>query len=138
VSATPANASTAPATQPDAAPTKTTGANISADTARKGRAWADAAAKRVELLEAASRVGTVSTAEIAAASRDWLRACRESGMRGDELIAATQKHLDRMTRTRDLVKSQNNNGQASSADVATAEAAVAEAEFYVSAAKDSR
>jgi outer membrane protein TolC len=57
-------------------------------------------------------------------------------MRGDDLVAAAQKHLERMNRSLDLVKSKHGSGTASEADVATAEGAVAEADFFLAQAKD--
>jgi hypothetical protein len=129
-----------PATAATAAPSapSTTAATLSAETARKGHAWVDAEAKRLTLLEGMTRTGRVSQADLSAASRDWIRACRESGMRGDELVTAAQKHLDRMNRTLDGVRAQYKAGAASDADVATAEGAVAEADFFLAQAKDAR
>jgi hypothetical protein len=138
VAAAPATAPTMPmggpvpmATAPAAAPP-----TASAETTAAGRAWIEAAAKRIASVEPMSRTGALPPSEILVASKEWLRACRESGMRGDELVTASRKHLDRAERTLELTKTRFQSGSVSAPEVDAVEAELAEARFWFGWAKD--
>jgi hypothetical protein len=135
--AQPGRAPTAVAAEPTCPPPPcVSGAPRTPALDAKAFARIQAAKKVTEILRARSANGSGDLAQLSAAEELEFRAVRDSGIVGPDLVDAAKRYLE--GRRRALQVNASWGGVVSAADVARAEYAVAEAEYWLDEAKTKR
>jgi hypothetical protein len=135
--ATPVSAPVgAPVAAPGSSPAPATAAARSKELEKLAEARVELAKKRIALLQAKFEHGAASLSELLEARRDVAFAARDSGMRGEALMRVLADYRDAMRSLIELTKTRHAQGAVDEASVQAAEAALAEADFWLAEASE--